>query len=195
MTSTVFPLELFTHWEGPFSVDDMNLFVLQGRGFLMAACRMPDSNELIPRGWGGISYLTNAEAIFDTWDAWFKEQNFKSLEEIRDSLNELWSEYEKNSPFLCRASKYANSLRGFRPISIKEIAPGLVLVHDSANEFDTYFDPELWEAIHPEVWKDALFPAGVKAINMGVLPSAGSAPPPTTHEAAVHFAKTQLREK
>jgi hypothetical protein len=97
--------------------------------------------------------------------------------------------------FCCRVLDYVRDQHDFSAVYAWELGPGVVSIHDSMDEIDTYFDPERWEAIEPELWGDTLFPGHMKMINIGVLQGVGCHPQPKTIGLAAAFARGNLTSK
>jgi len=74
-------------------------------------------------------------------------------------------------------------------LGLYELAPGVLALHDSTNEFDVFFDRERWEIVYPEVLGDSPTP--------GIERFLGSCfwPQPRCPQAAMQKAKEQLRPK
>lgn len=106
------------------------------------------------------------------------------------------------SPFMDRLEK---SLREtFNPdaqhkaLEIQALAPGVVAVRDSMNEYDTYFDRERWEPTIPEIWMEeggrcALYPSSLEEANIGVLPGLGRFPAPRGFAEVAEYAQKMLQ--
>lgn len=93
---------------------------------------------------------------------------------------------------------YLSKWRGsFKIVSSQVLDDGMIAIEDdyAYGEIDTYFDTNLWDIVHPEIWGDCLFPGDIESLGFGILPGAGTFPQPTDFNEAEVFAKTHLRFK
>ena len=78
---------------------------------------------------------------------------------------------------------------GFIPVQ-SAIGDGVIVVLDSQDEFDTYFDMDKWEYVHPEIWE------GLDNSNsVGLLPGTGKFPAVSSFQEAIQFAGRHLKSK
>lgn len=78
--------------------------------------------------------------------------------------------------------------QGFKPLQMAG-GDGIVIIHDSQNEYDVYFDADKWEYVHPEIW------ASQTRLGVGVLPGTGNIPPVRSFEEGIRFAAYHLKSK
>lgn len=81
------------------------------------------------------------------------------------------------------------SRQGYRPVQMA-IGNGIVIVQDSENEFDTYFDRDKWGFIQPQIWENENARIGSE---IGILPGNGKYPPVSSFYEAMLFAFDHLR--
>lgn len=97
-----------------------------------------------------------------------------------------------------RFRKAAKAKVPFEVVEMQELAPGVIAVHDTMNEFDTYFDRERWEPTMPQIWGEegdpcGLYPPTLEGTGIGILPGAGRAPQPHNFSGVTEYAKKQLQ--
>ncbi len=81
--------------------------------------------------------------------------------------------------------------QGYIPVK-RAIGSGVVIVQDSKNEFDTYFDQSKWEFVQPQIWENE----NTKIDNeIGILPGNGKYPRVSSFNEAMMFAVDHLKSK
>ncbi len=79
--------------------------------------------------------------------------------------------------------------QGFVPVQ-SAIGDGLLIVQDTHDEYDVYFDMDRWEYTYPTIWVGIISDNGV-----GLLPGAGKFPQVRGFDEAVQFASRHLKSK
>jgi len=102
-----------------------------------------------------------------------------------------------NKSLADKVREYVASLEGVEILGMRELSPRVVVVRDSMNETDVYFDTFSYKVIFEEIWKETdgrscLFPLQLEEIGLGLLPGIGRAPPINSYDQALAFAKDQL---
>ena len=76
-----------------------------------------------------------------------------------------------------------------------ELAPGIVCVYNSGDEWDVYFDTSRWDFKDPKLWNmdnPLQYIKNLRLMGIGLLPGTGCYPPVKDFDHALSLAKNQL---
>lgn len=70
--------------------------------------------------------------------------------------------------------KDADREKRFKALRFQKIAEGMIITYDDKDEYDIYFDTNIWEHKDPEVWGKSKYPKLIYYKPLGLQPTAGN---------------------